>query len=210
MNHRRFTGDLKPPQCKRLVHAWHTAARFGRPLNRFISIRPATQGSPIENAILVEKFWDKLGGWCRYNAGGFWCVLTREAAFNGISYGLNEHFHVLVFVPRRKYAQFETVIGRWFPGTFEADVRAANQNQRWNENGKIRSAIGYLTKQRTPQATYRTVFSRQRGGLVLGKRYKISNTLRLASVDGQTFRPGLTDSSCGNHHLLNDRAFKTA
>jgi hypothetical protein len=159
MNNRKLRGDLTPAECKSLVHAWHEAARLGRPLNRLVSIRPAGELTPIEHAKLVEKFWDKLAGWCRYHSGDF---------------------------PMCEGKAFKAAVARWFPEGLEADVRPSNQNEGWSAGGKCRSAIGYLTKQRTPQATYRTPYSRERGGLVLGQRYKISRSLRAKQGDVST------------------------
>jgi hypothetical protein len=183
MNKRKFRGDLEPHECKALVHAWHEAARIARPLNMLVSIKPSGELTPIEHAKLVEMFWDKLGGWCRYHSGDFFCVLIREAAFNGTQHGLREHFHALVHVPRENSKAFMAAVGRWFPERLEADAKPSHQREYWLASGKLRSVIGYVTKQRTPQATYKTPYSRQRGGLVLGKRHKISRSLRAKQID---------------------------
>jgi hypothetical protein len=198
MNHRKLCSGLKPSECKSLIHAWHEAARIGHPLNMLVSIRPTEELTPIERAKFVEKFWDKLGGWRRYHSEEFFCVLTREATFNARQHGLRKHFHALVHIANGKGKAFQAAVARWFPEGLEADVKPAHQGESWSSNGKLRSAIGYVTKQRTQQATYQTRYTRQRGGQVLGKRCKISQNLQAKRVHFSS--SGLTQPS--GHYSL--------
>jgi hypothetical protein len=173
MNIRRFRKSLAPRDCRELEHAWVEAARRGHPLNRMVTIRPCGDLTPFDHARLVDRTWNKLGGWSRYHGGGFFCLLVREKHS-----GSQEHFHVLIHVPDDKCAVFAAAVARWFPPhNADIDIRPADQTERWNPSGKIRSAIGYLTKQRSPQAAWRTPYSRQAGGPVLGKRYRITRNL---------------------------------
>jgi hypothetical protein len=172
MNIRKPRGALTPTQCRNLEHVWYEAKRLNRPLNRMLTIKPGGDLSSLGHAKLVDWTWNKLGGWSRYHAGGFYCVLTREKGHGG-----SEHFHALVHVPPRKAELFERTVRRWFGETADIDIRPADQTVRWSPSGKIRSAIGYLTKQRLPQAAWRTPYSRQAGGPVLGKRYRITRNL---------------------------------
>jgi hypothetical protein len=112
--------------------------------------------------------------WSRYHGGRFFCILVREKQT-----AAQEHFHVLIHVPGRKSQAFAETVDRWFPrDVADIDIRPANQAVRWTSSGKIRSAIGYLTKQRSPQAAWRTGYSRQQGAdCVLGKRYRITRNL---------------------------------
>jgi hypothetical protein len=107
--------------------------------------------------------------------------LVREAAHNGKGHGLNEHWHALVHVPPGRLASLKTAVARWYPND-DTEVRPAHQGVGRTPSGKIKSAIGYLTKQRTPQACWHTLYRRQRGGLVLGKRFRITANLRAKSV----------------------------
>jgi hypothetical protein len=79
MNRRKENGPLTAPQCKTLNHAWYQAKREGFPLNALLSIRPGNR-TPLEHAQLVDKFWNKLGGWSRRHTptGTFHAILTRE------------------------------------------------------------------------------------------------------------------------------------
>ena len=148
MNLRKSRKALNPRQCRELEHAWVEAAR-------------------------LDHIWNKLGGWSRYHGGGFFCVLVREKQG-----GAQEHFHLLIHVPSNKSAMFAAAIARWFPPhEADIDIRPAHQGVSWTPANKIRSAIGYLTKQRSPQAAWRTPYSRQAGGPVLGKRYRITRNL---------------------------------
>jgi hypothetical protein len=107
--------------------------------------------------------------------------LVREAAHNGKRPGLNEHWHALVHVPPGRLASLKAAVARWYPND-DAEVRPAHQRVDLTPSDKIKSAIGYLTKQRTPQACWNTPYQRQRGGLVLGKRFRITANLRAKSV----------------------------
>jgi hypothetical protein len=173
MNRRKIRGELGPDECKLLEHAWIEAPRLDRPLNRMVTVKPIGGDlSPRDHANRVDWFWNKLGGWSRYHVGGFFCLLVREKEPGG-----REHFHVLIHVPPVEAILFDKIVRGWFDETDDIDIKAANQSVRWTSSGKIRSAIGYLTKQRTPQATWKTHYSRRRGDPVLGKRARISRTL---------------------------------
>jgi hypothetical protein len=173
MNLRSFRKALAPRQCRELEHAWIEAARQDRPLNRMVTIRPLGDLTPLDHAHLVDRTWNKLGGWSRYHGSGFFCLLVREKQT-----GSREHFHVLIHVPNGKTAAFAEAVARWFPPhQADIDIRPAHQRVSWTPANKVRSAIGYLTKQRSPQAAWRTPYSRQAGGPVLGKRYRITRNL---------------------------------
>jgi hypothetical protein len=73
---------------------------------------------------------------------------------------------------------FDKTIRGWFDEIDDINIKAANQRTfPLNVPGKLGSALGYISKQRTPQAAYRTIFLRRRGDFVLGKRARISRTL---------------------------------
>jgi hypothetical protein len=172
VNLRKSRKSLNPRQCRELEHAWVEAARLGRPLNRMVTVRPLGDLSPVDHARLVDRIWNKLGGWSRYHGAGFFCLLVREKQG-----GAQEHFHLLIHVPN-KSAVFAAAVARWFPAhEADIDIRPAHQRVSWTSANKIRSAIGYLTKQRSPQAAWQTPYSRQPGGPVLGKRYRITRNL---------------------------------
>jgi hypothetical protein len=174
MNQRKLRGELHPTECKQLNHAWHEAARRGQPLNRMMTVKPGGDLTPLDHAKLVDRTWNKLGGWSRYHGNGFYCLLVREKEPGG-----REHFHILIHVPQAKVILFDETVRGWFGEADDIDIRAANQRTfPLSVPGKLGSALGYISKQRTPQAAYRTTFLRRRGDPVLGKRARISRTLR--------------------------------
>jgi hypothetical protein len=173
LNYRKLRGELAQTDCKRCEHAWIEAAQLDRPLNRMLTVRAGGDLSPLDHAELIDRTWNKLGGWSRYHGSGFFCVLTREKEPGG-----TEHFHVLIHVPSDKRIIFDKTVRGWFSPLDDIHIRPADQLVRWTPFGKIRSAIGYLTKQRSPQAAWGTAYSRRRGDRVLGKRARISSTLR--------------------------------
>jgi hypothetical protein len=196
MHSRKPTKLLTRPQCEVLELSWQQADRDGYPLTAFITIRPAGNLSPLDHAELVAKFWNRLGVWSRratlkaYGTRSFHAELTREAEPGGKDqFGKCEHIHALMHVPEGTINALEKAVKRWFPGPREAVVKAAVQAETWSDKGKIRSVIGYLTKQRTQQAWWNTPYSHQAGGIVLGKRYRISASLRTVPRDVALPRP---------------------
>jgi hypothetical protein len=190
VNRRKPQGELDRDHCKALQHAWIEAFNRGYPLNAFITIRPpnANDLTPDKRAELIDKFWNRLAIWLRRRTT-FYCILVREAAPNGKDFGIGEHFHALVHVPHRHFNSLKMAIASWHPEPREALVKRADYKVRRTQQGKITSAFGYLTKQRSPRAWYLTDYTRKRGGKVLGKRYRISANLRAKPIARTVPRP---------------------
>ena len=93
----------------------------------------------------------------------------------------SEHFHILMHVHgSANLTLLRYALTRWFPEPGEVDVRRANQTIGYTPLGKIKSALGYITKERTPQAAW-PKWQYRPGRPVLGKRYRISANLRANS-----------------------------
>ena len=179
VNLRKLNGPLKPKQCRPLEHAWYQAAKDGYPLDTFISVRCEKLTLPQcaqEYADLVNKTWNYLGVWSRRNIKQFYCSLVCET-LDKFSRPLT-NFHVLMHVGSgAKRSLLRYALTERFPEPGQVEVKPANQNVRYRD-GKIESAIGYVTKERTGQAAW-PKWQYRRGGLeVLGKRYKITANLR--------------------------------
>lgn len=177
LNRRKEHGPLTAPQCRALEHAWHQAAKDGFPLNALISIRPGNQ-TPLEHAELIDKTWNKLGGWSRRhtNTNTFHAILVRESI-------PVPNFHVLIHVDgNANRALLWDALTRWFPEPGVAHIRRATQRRGETPSGKIESDLGYITKERTPRAAWgagRLLWQYRSGGRpVLGKRYRITANLR--------------------------------
>lgn len=178
MNRRALHGPLTPKHCRALEHAWHQAAKDGYPLNALVSVRPAGNRSPLEHAELVAKTWNRAAVWSRRHTATntFHAILVRETL-------PSDNFHLLMHVESNaNLSLLRHAVARWLPAPGEADVRHANQNVGYTQSGKIKSALGYITKERTPQAAWRR-WQYRRGGVVLGKRYRISANLRAKPVE---------------------------
>ena len=177
VNRRKEHGRLNPDQCKALDHAWCQAAKNGYPLNALISIRPAGDRTPREHAELVDRIWNHAGVWSRRHTPDktFHAILVRETV-------PSEHFHLLMHVEgSAALTLLRYALTRWFPEPGEVDVTRANQNIGFTPSGKIKSALGYITKERTPQAAW-PKWQYRPGGPVLGKRYRISANLRAKPI----------------------------
>jgi len=93
-------------------------------------------------------------------------IWSREANLDGTG----EHLHVLMHIPAKKHAEFARIVFGWLPAAAEINVTRAHQGTRIAANGNRHSAVGYISKQMTPQAWYRRGLVRKPGGAILGKR----------------------------------------
>lgn len=183
MNLRTLQGPLKRNHCRALEHAWHQAAKDGYPLNALVSIRPAANLTSLEHAKLVAKIWNNAAVWSRRHVAKktFHAILVRETV------PVN-NFHLLMHVEgNAKLSLLRRAVARWLPTPGDADVRRAHQAVSYTPSGKFKSALGYITKERMPQAAWAGSSYlwqwRKGAGAVLGKRYKITANLRARPID---------------------------
>jgi hypothetical protein len=203
MNLRKEHGPLRPQQCKTLNHAWYQAKREGFPLNALLSIRPGNR-TPLEHAQLVDKFWNKLGGWSRRHTPTetFHAILTRETI-------PVDNFHVLTHVSgNANLTRLRYALARWFPDG-DVHVRRANYEVGVTPSGKHKSAFGYVTKEREHWAAWgagRLLWQYRPGGRpVLGKRYRITANLRrepiALTIPRQQAAPGNSGLAAASRRL---------
>jgi hypothetical protein len=141
-----------------------------------LSIRPLNQTRRLEHAELAGKTWNRLGVWSRRHtpAQTFHAILVRETKGG-------EHFHVLLHVSgSANLTRLRYALARWFPND-DAHVTQANYEVGFTPSGKIKSALGCITKERTPQAAW-PKWQYRPGDPVLGKRYRISANLRAKPI----------------------------
>ncbi|MBV9393513.1 MAG: hypothetical protein JOZ84_03790 [Methylobacteriaceae bacterium] len=174
-NVRRQSKGLNTDQVKELDYGWRHAAIIGRPLNLMISTRPidVDELALVERCQLFAAVRNKLGVYARLRGFEPTFVWSREVNPDGTG----EHMHVLMHVPSKYRAEFEQTVLGWLPGAAEIDVIRANQKTRFTWNGRRLSAVGYISKQMTPQAWYRRGLLRKPGGAVLGKTGGITKNL---------------------------------
>ena len=167
-NVRRSTKGLNTNQVRELNYAWQHATNIGRPLNAFITIRPIDIDStpPTERCRLFAAVRNKLGVYARLRRFEPMFIWSREANRDGTG----EHLHVLMHVPRKHRTEFEITVFDWLSGAGEVDVGQAHHRTWIDSNGRRHSAVGYISKQMTPQAWYRRGLVRKPGGAILGKR----------------------------------------
>jgi len=196
---------LTLPQVRKLEHAWLEARNVGCPLDTRVDIKPATDLSPIDAHRWFYQDWSWLGGWCRRNVGAFFAVATRECFPNSDGRGRHEHFHWLIHTGSDELR--EKLREAWRnrrPGPRGVYLRKADYEYRIGPNGERGNALRYITKQRGnwqrgygPELSLLRV-TIQRGGKVLGKRYKISANLRAKPIDVAMPRPVRAARSQGN------------
>jgi hypothetical protein len=172
---RRTTNGLSTDEVKELDRAWRFAPFIGRPLNVMVTIRPIEidEVSPADRCALFSKVRNKLGVFARGYKLPVTFAWSRESNLDGGG----EHMHVLMYMPGRHREKFDALVTGWFPGPGEADVTTANQNTRFTWNGKRLTAIGYISKQMTPQAWYKRGLIRKKGGPIVGKRSGVTRDI---------------------------------
>jgi hypothetical protein len=185
-NVRHSTNGLAPGQVRELNDAWHHAARIGRRLNAFVSIRPIDidDMSPAERCRRFAVIRNKLGVYARLRRFEPTSIWSREINKDGTG----EHLHVVMHVPSKHRSDFENTVLGWFPGAREADVTRAHQQTRLDSNGRRRSLVGYISKQMSPQAAWGRRGIRKPGGAILGKRVakiSINAPVRLSERPGR-------------------------
>ena len=101
-------------------------------------------------------------------------------------------------VPQRHWQHFEVTVVGWHLGPDEVDVTRAHQRTLISDNGKRRSAVGYILKQVRPQACWKRGLTRRKGGPILGKRGGVSRKIdRRAQGSDQGRYPPVRDRSTG-------------
>jgi hypothetical protein len=82
-----------------------------------------------------------------------------------------------------QFAMFKKRVVSWSPEPGVVDVRPADQRVTISERGIQGSAIAYISKQMTPQASYKRWLRRQKGGAILGKRGGVTRNIGSAAID---------------------------
>jgi hypothetical protein len=86
-------------------------------------------------------------------------------------------------VPKKYLEKFSSRVISWLPEPGVVDVRPAHQNVSISETGIRYSAIGYISKQMTPQAWWGRGLNRKAGGAILGKRGGVTKNIGPAAID---------------------------
>jgi hypothetical protein len=86
-------------------------------------------------------------------------------------------------VAKGQSAKFKKRVVCWFPEPGVVDVRPADQRVTISERGIRGSAIGYMSKQMTPQARWGRDLNRKAGGAILGKRGGVTRNIGRAAID---------------------------
>jgi hypothetical protein len=180
VNFRRETFGLNPKQIKELNNGWLQARRIGLPLNVLVSCRPTNTDdlASVDRCNLFRQVRNKLGVYAPLRRFRPTFVWAREIHCDGTG----EHLHVLIHIPQRLFGDFQQTLIGWFPEPREIDVRRADYRITFTSTGKRKSAIGYISKQMTPQAWWRRGLIRVAGGKILGKRGGVSANLTSKAI----------------------------
>lgn len=187
MNRRKNTSGLSTDDVRNLNSAWHHARTIGLPLNTLVTFRPIDDTfTPAELGSLFAKIRNKIGVYARQH--GFQPAFAWSREVNPD--GTGEHLHMLVHIPSRWLDHFTTTAIGWMPDAQAVDVQRAHYSVIKARDGKAHSAVGYISKQMTPQAWWRRGLRRVAGGKILGKRGGVSANLDWAARNAYNGPPG--------------------
>jgi hypothetical protein len=183
MNRRSLCKALDHVAVRDLGDAEGHAKRLGYDLRTTINVSPwLLTEYPADLRAFFDEFMNKLRIWCSRRFG-FHAIAVREN-FEGHR---REHFHVLLYVPRRELAALEEAVRRWLPGEPEV-VKFESAKFRADRSGRVvNQALTYMLKQMTQPARVslnwrvrRQVRCSETGARVapvLGKRHYVSRSL---------------------------------
>ena len=166
---RKVTRSIPGKAVRQLEAAWHYARSLGRPMNRFVTIRPHNidQQTPVQRIKVWQHWRNRLAQFARDNGFEFTSIWTRESEPDT---GKKEHLHLLMHVPRKRLDQFDALLASWSAGTDEIDNEPATYATRITATGRHKNVFNYMTKN-SPQAAYKRSRYFRSGGPILGKRY---------------------------------------
>jgi hypothetical protein len=138
-NYRRVTRGLDRNAVIDLNDAWHHARKIGRPLNVLVTLRPINidEVAPNDRTEIWQRLLNKLGVYSRLYGVSFTAAWARESNRDGGG----EHLHVLMYIPQKLRAHFETTVHGWYEGPSEIDVRPAHQMTRFTADGRVGSNL---------------------------------------------------------------------
>ena len=178
------------------LSAWYEAKKVGRPLNTFISFKPSDTNarSSSENGKLWTKLRNKLSQFARdhdFEATFVWSRETSEREGKTWPSGVptDEHFHVLMWVPKRCRERFGDTVIRWFPAPADVDIRPAHYGLNLictRSRVKRGTAASYLVKQAvSPYNAKQLMLEWQTGGVTVGKRLGFTTNLSPKAIEAR-------------------------
>ncbi|MFB6418213.1 MULTISPECIES: hypothetical protein [Bradyrhizobium] len=182
IGNRKVTRSLSLSQYRDAERAWYHAATLHLPLNRFISVKPASaiiDGlNPGERVKLWQRYLNKLSEFASYHQFPLAYVWTRESKRNT---GDDEHLHVLMHVPQHLTRRFNKVVRGWSEAANEIDVRASSYYSKRNSRGAPENVLTYITKN-CPEASRNLGRTTKLGGPIFGKRAGMSANLTVKAI----------------------------
>jgi hypothetical protein len=164
LQHAAIAREREPPDARRSILSRHSPDelwngvddsrwRRSRETIALISTRPHEQLTQLDHAKLVDKTLNRLTVWSRRHTADhtFHAILVRETV-------PFDNFHLLMHVYGNaslsllRYALL--CLARWFPEIGAAHVTRSDQYVGYTRSGKIKSALGYSTKECTPQTAW--------------------------------------------------------
>jgi len=161
---------------RQIAHIWHEAWSNRLPLNVLISVRP--EGVDAMTIHAKRKLYRRIVGNYREHARRNGYVAAYIEVVETLVGDTHENLHIACHVPTKLRAAFIERAFGWLPNAAEIDARPCTRHVQWLKNGKSKSTLGYIIKNMTPQAAFKSPYLRKRGGGVWGRRWNCSHNLK--------------------------------
>ncbi|NNM72414.1 hypothetical protein [Enterovirga aerilata] len=180
---RKVSLEMSKDDAVAVEDGFEHATRIGRPLNAFLTIRPAAN----DNLTVEDRFrswkstYNALCQCCRDGGFKLTAIYARESKPD--TDGQGDHWHLQMHIPDDEaWQRVELAMGRRFPGVNEVDLRPIDQEVRWSEIGAIPyKACTYLTKACSKRKRQLGHFY-QRSGPVYGARSGMTTDINAKAI----------------------------
>lgn len=181
MGRKAVTRVIADPVVEAMLDGARHAGVIKAPLNTFVTIRPANidEMPPQERSAFWQSELNRIQAFIRHYGGVPTYIWARESRPGD---GGAEHLHVLMHLPRPLMETFRASLQRRYRDPGEVDVRPASELATRAPNGKLLSAVTYLTKALSPQARRKANQPYRKSGPVVGKRAGMTRNIDIAAV----------------------------
>ncbi|UTP41436.1 hypothetical protein M9M90_09750 [Phenylobacterium sp. LH3H17] len=177
--HRKRHEHIQTNDADNLAAALNFTRQLEREPNLFITIQWKHAECPIPVATRTQRFLNLAGTWLKRATGApaVWAYAREVGRLKG------EHLHLVIHVPPRHSAAFKRAAFGWIEMEATGEVRASAARIMPITKGTLSSDLKrYLLKEgtdevRTAHWVPNTAKYRRTGGVVLGKRIKVSHSI---------------------------------
>jgi hypothetical protein len=150
-------------------------------LNTFVTIKPANIDTvpPEDRSTFWQDELNRVQAFLRRNEVVPTYIWSRESR---VGDGMGEHLHLLLSLPKRLIDTLRGCLMDRYQQHGEVDVRPASEIAKRAENGKLMSAVTYVTKAMSQRARRKSNQPYRPSGPVMGKRAGMTRNIDAKAV----------------------------